>query len=68
MITIQTTVQRDRIEEELVVWLEAKSPQEFRQFMASAWVASLFSPETIEQLYQKLQQQQEEAPLEVGQD
>jgi SOS response regulatory protein OraA/RecX len=68
MITIQTIAQRDRTEEELMAWLEAKSLQEFRQFMASPWVASLFSPETIEQLYQKLQQQQEEAPLEVGQD
>ena len=75
MITVQEKAQRDRIEEELMAWLFAKSPEEFRQFMASPWVASLFSPEAIEQLNQKLQQQEappiagtEEYLIEVGMD
>jgi hypothetical protein len=67
MPTVQEIVQRDKTEEELIAWLEAKSPEEFRQILASSWVASLFSPETIEELYQEIQQQ--EAPsLEVGLD
>jgi hypothetical protein len=67
MPTVQEIVQRDSAEEELIAWLEAKSTEEFRQFLASAWVASLFSPETIEELYQELEQQKA-APLEVGLD
>jgi hypothetical protein len=80
MITVEEMAPRERIEEELMAWLFAKSPQEFRQFLASPWVASLFSPEAIEQLYQQLQQQEasplagteeyrgEEYLLEVGMD
>ena len=67
MPTVQEIVQRDETEEELIAWLEAKSPEEFRQFLASSWVASLFSPETIEELYQELEQQ-EAASLKVGLD
>jgi hypothetical protein len=67
MITVQEIAQRDRAEEDVRGWLEAKSTQEFRQFLASSWVASLFSPETIEELYQELHQQ-EATPLEVGLD
>lgn len=56
MITIETITQRTEREEALKGWLKTKSTEEFRNFMASAWVASLFSPETIEELYQELQQ------------
>ena len=68
MITVQEITQRDKTEEALIAWLEAKSPEEFAHFMATAWIASLFSPEAIEQLYQKLQKQAEEASLEMGLD
>ena len=68
MMTVEEITQRDQTEEALLAWLAAKSTEEFGHFLATAWVASLFSPETIEQLYQKLQQQEEEAPLEVGLD
>jgi hypothetical protein len=67
MPTVQEIAQQDSAEEELIAWLETKSPEEFRQFLASAWVASLFSPETIEELYQELEQH-EAAPQEVGLD
>ena len=63
MTNVQGIAQRDRTEEDVRAWLEAKSPEEFRQFLASPWVASLFSPETIEELYQELHQQ-EAAPLD----
>jgi hypothetical protein len=77
MITIETITQQTEREEALKGWLKTKSTEEFRNFMASAWVASLFSPETIEELYQKLQQQaapsaqtqeyyEEEYVMEVG--
>jgi hypothetical protein len=67
MITVEEIAQQDRTQEDLIAWLEAKSSQEFRQFLTSPWVASLCSPETIEELYQELQQQ-EATPLEVGLD
>jgi hypothetical protein len=54
----QVIAQRDRAEEELVVWLKAKSMQELRQFLATAWVASLLSAEAIEEFYQQVQQQE----------
>ena len=62
MITIQTITQRDEVEEELREWLKTKSTEELRQFLASPWVAWLFSPEAIEELHQELQQQ-EASPL-----
>jgi hypothetical protein len=62
MITIQTITQRDEVEEELKEWLKTKSTEELRQFLSSPWVAWLFSPEAIEELYQELQQQ-EDSPL-----
>jgi hypothetical protein len=71
MMTVQTIAQRNRTEEDLRTWLEAKSTVEFRQFLASSWVASLFSPETIEELYQELRQQEAgaaEESSEVGLD
>jgi uncharacterized protein (DUF2342 family) len=58
MITFQTMRQGDEVEEDLRVWLKTKSTEEFRQFLASPWIALLFSPETIEELYQELQQQE----------
>jgi hypothetical protein len=54
----QVIAQRDRAEEESVVWLKAKSTQELRQFFATAWVASLLSPEAIEAFYHEFQQQE----------
>jgi hypothetical protein len=68
MIDVQETLQQNRTEEALMAWLRAKSTQQFRQFLASPWVASLFSPETIEHLYEELRQQEEEVLIEVGQD
>ena len=53
MITAEEIVQQDRAEEELMAWLEAKSPQEFRQFLAGSWTACLLSPDTIEELYKE---------------
>ena len=53
MITIEEIAQRDRTQEELIAWIEAKSPQEFRQFLAGSWTASLLSPDTIEELYKE---------------
>jgi hypothetical protein len=67
MITIEEIAQRDKAEEDVRAWLQATSTQEFRQVLASPWVASLFSPETIEELYQE-REQQEATPLEVGLD
>jgi hypothetical protein len=67
MIIAQEIAQRDKAEEDVRAWLEAKSTQEFRQVLAGSWTASLFSSETIEELYQELQQR-EATPLEVGLD
>jgi hypothetical protein len=67
MITAQEIAQRDKAEEDVRAWLEAKSTEELGQFLTSAWVASLLSDEAIEELYQHLRQQ-EASPLEVGQD
>ena len=53
MITAEEIAQRDRAQEDLMTWLEAKSPQEFRQFLAGSWTASLLSPENIEELYKE---------------
>jgi hypothetical protein len=58
MRNMQTIAQRDRAEEELIVWLRAKSTEELRQFFATAWVASLLSPEAIEEFYHEFQQQE----------
>lgn len=70
MITVQEIAPQDQTETEeaLLAWLAAKSTEEFGHFLATAWVASLFSPEVIEQLYYKFQHQEEEAPQEVGLD
>jgi hypothetical protein len=65
MITIETITQRIEREESLKGWLKTKSTEEFRHFMASAWVASLFSTETIEELYQELQQQEATSSAET---
>jgi hypothetical protein len=58
MRNMQAITQRDRTEEELVAWLKAKSTDELRQFFATAWVASILSPEAIEEFYQQFQQQE----------
>lgn len=58
MRNMQTIAQRDRAEEELIAWLKAKSTEELRQFLATAWVASLLSAETIEEFYREFQQQE----------
>ena len=72
MIIVQTITQQEEREEALKGWLKTKSTEEFHHFMNSAWVASLFSPETIEELYQELEQQEavatEENAKEVGLD
>ena len=53
MITAEEMAQRDKAEEDLIAWLEAKSTQEFRQFLAGSWTACLLSPEDLEQLYEE---------------
>jgi hypothetical protein len=53
MITAQEFAQRDKAEENLMAWLQAKSPQEFRQFLAGSWTACLLSPEDLEELYKE---------------
>jgi hypothetical protein len=67
MITAEEMAQRDKAEEEVRAWLEAKSTLELSQFLTSPWVASLLSEEAIEELYQELEQR-EASPLEVGLD
>lgn len=58
MRNMQAIAQQDETEEALVAWLKAKSPEGLRQFLATAWVVSLLSPEAIEKLYHELQQQE----------
>ena len=53
MMTAEELTQRDQAEEELIAWLEAKSTQEVRQFLARSWMASLLSPEDLEELYEE---------------
>jgi hypothetical protein len=53
MITAEEMAQRDKAEEDLIAWLEAKSTQEFRQFLAGSWTACLLSPEDLEELYKE---------------
>jgi two-component SAPR family response regulator len=67
MITAQEMAQRDKAEEDVKAWLQAKSTLELYQFLTSPWVASLLSDEAIEELYQELEQR-EASPLEVGLD
>ncbi len=67
MITTEEIAQRDKAEEDVKAWLQAKSTLELYQFLTSPWVASLLSDEAIEELYQELEQR-EAPPLEVGLD
>jgi hypothetical protein len=67
MITAEDIAQRDKAEEDVKAWIEAKSTLELSQFLASPWVASLLSDEAIEELSQQ-REQQEASPLEVGLD
>lgn len=75
MTYVQTIAQRERTEEDVIAWLMAKPTQELRHFMATAWVASLLSPQAIEELYRELTRQEasrsdgiEEDFVEIGQD
>jgi hypothetical protein len=60
MTTTQTLLPRERTEEEFVAELKIKSTQQLSQFLAGAWTASIFSPETVEKLYQVLRQKEAE--------
>ncbi len=69
MTYVQTIAQQENI----IAWLVAKPTQELRRFMATAWVASLLSPEAIEEFYQELSRRQAqdgtaEDVVEIGQD
>jgi hypothetical protein len=66
MRNIRAIAYRDRAEEEVVAWLKAKSTDELRQFFATAWVASLLSPEAIEEFYQQFQQEAASLDWEEG--
>jgi hypothetical protein len=55
-----TTAQRDKVEKELIAWIEAKPTQELSQFLAGPWTASLLSPEAIEELYRYRERRQKE--------
>ena len=55
--------QRNSVEKYFVEELETKSMEELRRFLAGPWIASILSPEAIEELYQELQQR-EASPLE----
>ena len=75
MTYVQTIAQQERTEENIIAWLTAKPTQELRRFMATAWVASLLSPEAIEEFYQELSLRQAQAQdgtaedfVEIGQD
>jgi uncharacterized protein (DUF2342 family) len=66
MITAEEMAQRDQAEEDLIAWLEAKSTQEFRQFLAGSWMASLLSPEHIEELYKEQEMMSAEERAQRG--
>jgi hypothetical protein len=72
MITVQTITARNETEEALKGWLKTKSTGEVRQFLATAWISSLLSFETIEELYDECQREEaaarEEDASEVGLD
>ena len=75
MTYVRTIAQPERTEEDLIAWLTAKPVQELRHFMGTAWVASLLSPEAIEELYQELQWKEASPPerteedfVEIGRD
>ncbi|HZU00579.1 MAG TPA: hypothetical protein VFA10_13010 [Ktedonobacteraceae bacterium] len=72
MITVQTITARNETEEALKGWLKTKSTEEVRQFLATAWISSLLSFETIEELYDECQREEaaatEEYASEVGSD
>lgn len=55
-----TTAQRDKVEKELIAWIEAKPTQELSQFLAGSWTASILSPEAIEELYRYRERRQKE--------
>lgn len=66
MRNAQVIPQRDEAEEELVVWLKAKSIEELDQFLAGPWTASILSCETIEELYAyQERRQKEESPKQL---
>jgi hypothetical protein len=72
MITVQTITARNETEEVLKGWLKSKSAEEVRQFLATAWISSLLSFETIEELCDECQREEaaakEESANEVGLD
>jgi hypothetical protein len=66
MRNAQIIPQRDEAEEELVVWLKAKSTQELDQFLAGSWTASILSSETLEELHKyQERRQKEESPKQL---
>ncbi len=75
MTYAQTIAQRERIEEDVIAWLTAKSTEELRRFLGGSWTASILSPEEIEKLYHELQRREasprdgtEEYFVEMSQD
>ncbi len=72
MITVEPITARTETEEALKGWLQTKSTEEVRQFLATAWISSLLSFETIEDLYDECQREEaaatEEYASEVGLD
>jgi hypothetical protein len=68
MINAQAIPQRDKTEEDLVVWIESKSTEELCQFLAGSWTASILSSESIEELYRyQERRQKEELPRQAFQ-
>ena len=72
MITVQTIRPQNETEEAVKGWLKTKSTQQVRQFLATAWISSLLSFETIEELCDECQREEaaakEEDASEVGLD
>ncbi len=75
MSTIQIPLKSDKTEASFVVDLKTKPIQELRRFMAGPWTASILSSQTIEEIYQWLQQKEAtsldetaENFVEMGQD
>jgi hypothetical protein len=75
MTTNQEPLKGDKTEVSFVRDLKREPMQELRRFMSGPWTASILSPEEIEDIYQRLQQEEgasqdetEENFVEIGQD
>jgi hypothetical protein len=54
----QPEEQQVRTDEDIMVWLMAKSTEELRRFMRGPWTASILTSEQIEELYDELKRRE----------